>query len=100
MAATGATELLLRFYDRLSSLATLLRVPPAVRSPLIPADTATIHFASLPYPVPPPAAASLDFIPAPQRESIVKRQRRLPAKVMSDGHQVLSRLCPDLLRAP
>lgn len=33
-------------------------------------------------------AASLDFIPAPQRESIVKRQRRLPAKVVSDRHRV------------
>lgn len=98
MAATGATELLLRFYNRLSPLLPYFEFLPRSRSPFIPAGIATIHFASLPYPAPPPVAASLDFIPAPQRESIVKRQRRLPAKVVSDRHQVLSRLCPvDLL---
>lgn len=87
MAATGATELLLRFCDRLSPLLPYFEfLPRSVHlssPPALPPST-------LPrYPIlHSPTAASLDFIPAPQRESIVKRQRRLPAKVVSDRHRV------------
>jgi len=50
VAATGATELLLRFCDRLSPLLPYFELlpRPVLFSP--PGGTATIHFATLPYP--------------------------------------------------
>jgi len=80
VAATGATELLLRFCDRLSPLLPyfeflsrpVLFSPPAALLPSTLPRYLILHS---------PATESLDFIPAPQRESIVKRQRRLPAEV-------------------
>lgn len=53
MAATGATELLLRFCDRLSPLLPyfeFLPRPVLFSPPSRPGGTATIHFATLPYP--------------------------------------------------
>lgn len=93
MAATGATELLLRFCDRLSPLLPYFEFLPRPSAPF-PSPPALPPSTLLRYPILHfPAVESLDFIPAPQQESIVKRQRRLPAEVVSD-RQVLSRLRP------
>jgi len=101
VAATGATELLSRFCDRPSLLATLLRVPPArpvlfSPSPAPPLSPPFVFRATLSCTPLPPAAESLDFIPAPQRESIVKRQRSLYLSEVVSDRRVLSRLPPNV----
>jgi len=50
VAATGATELLLHFCDRLSPLLPYFEFLPRPATLPIPAGTATIHFTALPYP--------------------------------------------------
>lgn len=83
MAATGATELLLRFCDRSSSpcypTSSSTRAARSLLTVAVPLPWHRRHpplYRATLSCTPPPVAESLDFIPAPQRESIVKRQRR------------------------